>query len=265
MRRQFGQRLAEIEIVLELLALGLLAVPHLGRHCAVRPHLLAQAADQVGILGETLDQDGARAVERGRGIGDLLLRIDERRGRGRRILRGIGEQQIGQRLQPRLLGDFGLGAALRLERQIDVFQTPLGVGRHDGRLQRGVELALFADRFQDRGAALFQLAQIGQALFQSAQLRVVERAGDFLAVSRDERHGGAAVEQRHGRLDLLFANPKLFRNLPIDVCHAISFLKPSRRMTSRRAEVGYGPSALDSSTRRLKQIVLWTDDIRLTA
>jgi hypothetical protein len=36
-------------------------------------------------------------------------------------------------------------------------------------------------------------------------------------------------------------------------------------MTSRRADVGYGPSALDSSTRRSKQIVLWTDDIRLTA
>jgi hypothetical protein len=36
-------------------------------------------------------------------------------------------------------------------------------------------------------------------------------------------------------------------------------------MKSRHAEVGYGPSPLDSSTRRIKQIVLWTDDIRLTA
>ena len=84
----------------------------------------------------------------------------------------------------------------------------------------GVELALFAHGFEDGGAAFLELAQIGQALFQGAQLRIVERAGDFLAVSRHERHGGAAVEQRHGRLDLLFANPKLFRNLPIDVCHA---------------------------------------------
>ena len=135
----------------------------------------------------------------------------------------LGQQEISQRLQSGLLGDFGLGAALRLERQIDVFQTPLAVGRHDGRLQRGVELALFTDRFQDRGTALFELAQIGQALFQGAQLRIIERAGDLLAVSRDERHGGAAVEQRHGRLDLLLANPKLLRNLPIDVCHAKSF------------------------------------------
>ena len=79
------------------------------------------------------------------------------------------------------------------------------------------------DGFQDRGAALLKLAQVIQPLFQSAQLRVVERAGDFLAVSRNERHGGAAVEQRHGRLDLLLTNPEFFRDLSIDVCHAQSF------------------------------------------
>ena len=180
-------------------------------------------ADQVGILGEALHQDGAGAVERGRNVGHLLLGIDERRGQGQRIVPGLREQQIGQRFQPRLLGDLGLGAPLRLERQIDVFQTALAVGRHDGRLEGGVELALLADGIEDRLATLLKLPQIGQAFFQGAQLRIVERAGDFLAVSRHERHGGAAVEQRHGRLDLLFANPEFFRNLPIDVCHAQSF------------------------------------------
>ena len=48
---------------------------------AVRPHLLAQRADQVGVFGEALDQNGARAVERGSGIGHLLLGIDEGCGR----------------------------------------------------------------------------------------------------------------------------------------------------------------------------------------
>ena len=80
------QRLAEIEIVLELLALGLLALAHRGGQQAVRPHLLAQRADQVGVLGEALDQDGARAVERGGGIGHLLVGIDERRGQRLRIV-----------------------------------------------------------------------------------------------------------------------------------------------------------------------------------
>ncbi len=77
--------------------------------------------------------------------------------------------------------------------------------------------------FENRRATLLEFAQIAQPLFQRAQLRVVERAGDFLAVARDERHRGAAVEQRHRRLDLLFADAKFFRNLPINVCHAKSF------------------------------------------
>jgi hypothetical protein len=34
-------------------------------------------------------------------------------------------------------------------------------------------------------------------------LRIVERAGDFLAVARDEGHGGAAVDQLDRGGDLL--------------------------------------------------------------
>ena len=55
---------------------------------------------------------------------------------------------------------------------------------------------------EDRRAALFQLAQVAQALLQLAQLGVVEAAGDFLAVAGDERHRGALVEQRDGGGDL---------------------------------------------------------------
>ncbi len=119
--------------------------------------------------------------------------------------------------------DFGLGAALWLEREIDVLQPSLAVGRQDRRLQRGIELALFADRIENRDATFLEFAQVAQALLQRAQLRVVERAGQFLAVSRNEGNRGAAVEQRHRRLDLLFANAEFFRNLSVDVCHAQSF------------------------------------------
>ena len=52
------------------------------------------------------------------------------------------------------------------------------------------------------GAALLQLAQVAQALLEHAQLRVVEGAGGLLAVAGDEGHGGPAVEQLDGRLDL---------------------------------------------------------------
>ena len=64
------------------------------------------------------------------------------------------------------------------------------------------QLALLLDRGQDRRAALFQFAQIAQALFQQAQLDVVQAAGRFLAVAGDEGHGGAFVQQGDGGGDL---------------------------------------------------------------
>ena len=222
-RRQFVQRLAELEIIRKLLAFGLLALAHGRRQQAVRPHLLAQRADQVGVFAEALDQDGAGAVERRGDVGHLLLRIDEFGRGGLWIVLRLHQQQFGQRLQPGLLGDLRLGAALRLEREVDIFQPSLAVGSKDGGFERGVELALLAHRFQNGGTTRFQLAQVIQALLQIAQLRVVEPAGDFLAVPRHERHRGAAVEQGHGRLDLLLANAEFLRNLPVDVCHEKSF------------------------------------------
>ena len=160
-RRQLVQRLGEIEIVAELGAFGLSCrLRTVDAITAVRPHLLAQRADQVGVLGEALDQDGARAVERRGGIGDLLFGVDESRGRDLRVVLRLRQQQLGERLEAGLPGDLGLGAALRLERQIDVFQAPLAVGGQDRGLERGVELALLADRLEDGGAPLLQLAQI---------------------------------------------------------------------------------------------------------
>src|SRR6185437_13148493 len=68
----------------------------------------------------------------------------------------------------------------------------------------------------------FHLAQISQSLLERAQLRVIERAGQLLAIARNERDRRAAVQKRHRRVDLLLPNPKLLRNFLIDVCHANS-------------------------------------------
>ena len=86
---------------------------------------------------------------------------------------------------------------------------PLLSAASDRRLERGVELALLADRVEDDRAPLLQLAQIVQPLLERAQLRVVERAGRFLAIARDERHRRAAVEQGDRGLDLLLADAEL--------------------------------------------------------
>ena len=65
------------------------------------------------------------------------------------------------------------------------------------------QLALGADRIDDRLAAILQLAQIDQAFGQLAQLGIVQAARRFLAVARHEGHGGAFVEQGDGGRHLL--------------------------------------------------------------
>ena len=67
-RGQLGERLGEVEVVGELRALLLLALAHLGDQPARGPHPLAQLADQVGVLGEALDQDRPGAVQRRRRV-----------------------------------------------------------------------------------------------------------------------------------------------------------------------------------------------------
>ena len=92
-RGQPGERLGEIEVVGELGARLLLALAHPGDQPAARPHPLAQHADQVRVLGEPLDQDRPRAVQRRRGVGHALVRVDVGRGRLLRVASGVGQQR----------------------------------------------------------------------------------------------------------------------------------------------------------------------------
>jgi len=69
---------------------------------------------------------------------------------------------------------------------------------HDRIEQNRRHLALFFDRRDDRAATFFQLAQLAQALFQQAQLDVIEATGGFLAVAGDKWHGRTFVEQGDG-------------------------------------------------------------------
>ncbi len=65
----------------------------------------------------------------------------------------------------------------------------------DARFQLIGQLALFFDGVQDGFAARDQIAEVGELLFDVADLHFVEIAGGFLAIARDERHGAAAIEQ----------------------------------------------------------------------
>ena len=76
------QPLGGAEIVGELDAFGFLPGHDRRAPFAAFPHELPQSADELGILGELLHQDPARALERRGRVRDALLRVDIR---GRRI------------------------------------------------------------------------------------------------------------------------------------------------------------------------------------
>ena len=115
--------------------------------------------------------------------------------------------------------DLRLRATLLLEWQIDVLQARLRVGIIDPRLQRGVELALFTNGIEHGLAALIQLAEIAQALFQLAQLSVVQRLGGLLAIARDEWHGRSAVQQINRRRHLALGYLQFLGDALVDRRH----------------------------------------------
>src|SRR5690606_40328273 len=90
------------------------------------------------------------------------------------------------------------------------------------------------DAGKDRGAAVVQLAQVAQALFQIAQLGIVKAAGDFLAVAGDERHGGAFVEQRHGGGYLLRAHAQFGGDAGIDAVHEPTWVSQTMQAVPAR-------------------------------
>ena len=221
MGRNLVQRLGELEVVAELRAGLFLALDHAGLHQAAVPGERAQFADQIGVFRDAFHEDLARAVERGGGVGETRLGIEILRGGRVRIERRIGEQRVEQRFDAGFARDLRLGAALLLVGRVQVFEPGLGVGAQNGLLQFRRQLALFIDTLQHAGTALLQFAQIAQTLLQVAQLRVVQAAGDFLAVAGDERHGGAFVEQGDGGLHLLGADGQFLGDALDQIGHGI--------------------------------------------
>ncbi len=102
---------------------------------------------------------------------------------------GSASSAVGERLEPGFAGDLRARAALRLVREIQVFEDLLAVGAFDRGAQFVGELALLADALEDRRAAVFEFAQIHEPFLEIAQLRIVEIAGHFLAIPGDERDG----------------------------------------------------------------------------
>ena len=103
----------------------------------------------------------------------------------------------------------GAGGALLPIRLVQVFDALHDLGLVDLRAQVGRELALLFDGAQHLVLAGFEVAQVGQALVQITQRRIVDAAGGLLAVAGDKGDGVALVEQMHD----VFNVPGVFAEL----------------------------------------------------
>ena len=166
------------------------------------PEQLSQRSQQLGVLRDSLDQNPACPFERGIGIGNALVCVDERGG----CLLGHESRCLEERRRKRfeagIARDLRLGPALRLVRQVQVFQARLGLGGIDGSGQIRREPALLLDALENRLAPRIELAQICEPFVEHTQRRVIESAGGFLPVAGDERHGRLVIEQGDRGLDL---------------------------------------------------------------
>ena len=95
------------------------------------------------------------------------------------------------------------------------------------------------------------------------KLRIVQRSGGFLAVARDERDGGSAVEQIDRGLDLLFLDPEFFGNTRLDGNHQETPPRSDGRETVATSGRGYGRRACGSSScllafHRCLTMFIWT-------
>ncbi len=140
--------------------------------------------------------------------------IDEFLGRGRQIGESLvaGPDPERQRLEALFAGFRGLASLLGLERKIEILE-PLGIiGRANRGGKIGRELALALDRLEDRLFPLGELAQPLHAKLDLADDHLVEVAGRFLAVSRDEGNRVPIVQEPDDALDLRAPNLQVLRD-----------------------------------------------------
>src|SRR5690606_5292947 len=191
-----------------------------------------------------LDQDRARAFERGLRIRHARVLacfrrkrfLEETRRFALRVQGGIREQCLGERLEARFASDLRFRAALRLVRQVQVFESLFGFARLDAGPELRSELLLLFDARENLRAAGFELTQIPEPLFQRTELCVIEAAGRFLAVPRDEGNRGTFIEQSNGGGDLLRLGGELCGDARFDRRQQATYggVKESRALWRKR-------------------------------
>ena len=171
-------------------------VDELCDHLAVFHEQVAQLFAHVGVVGDDFGDDVFGACDGIFGGRNALFFIDIFGGFGVHVERLIlREDGLRQGLQAALDGDARARLLFLFIRAVDIFR--LGQRRRGG--ERGGDLvrhfALLGDGLGDLFFALFQAAQIGEAVVELAQHLVVAAARHLFAVARDERNGVALVDE----------------------------------------------------------------------
>ena len=211
-RRRGRNGFVVIEVVAEFRAFFLFAGHHGGDDMRVLPQVITHFGQQRRVFGEALHQNIARAVQRSFGVRYAFIGVDKFGGFGFRIVRRLVPQQIGQWLKAGFDRNLPARAALRFVRQIEVFELGFTQGTVNGFFQVTGQLALLADRFEDRLTSVFQLAQIAQTGLKVTQLRVIQTAGDFFTITCNKRHGVPFIKQANGSFYLFGSGLKFTRN-----------------------------------------------------
>jgi len=202
------------KLLVDLVLLAVVGIPGFRGQKTPGQGQLAHRLPDPRIIGDRLGADIARPRQRRLRILHPLFRIHILPG----VLEGIpaedllGEYELRQRLQPLLARHRRPGAALWLEGKVEVLQRLQLVGRPQGRLQLGRQLALLLDALEDRLPALLEIAHIFDPLLDGAYLLLIQTSGRLLAITRNEGDGVVRIQQLDRALDLAPTQAQLFRD-----------------------------------------------------
>ena len=162
----------------------------------------------LGIVAHGLGDDIARALERCRGVGDLLGDIFLRLCLHVSAL-GQSEQPVRQGLEPDLDGRGGAGLFLLHIGTVDILYLGELRAAQDALADLVGELALLGDETQDVLLALGEAVFIVVLLLDGEDLLLIQAACLLLAVASDKGDGIPLFQHFQGAAHLLFADLQL--------------------------------------------------------
>ncbi len=161
MRGDGGYCFLEVVILLELRGVRGRGIDNFGVDDAVLGKVGAGKATHLGILGNSFGGNIARALQRGRNVRHVLLRINEGSGDNFGHVIALREQELRQRLQATLAGNHRARPAFGAIGQVDILKLGTRLTCQNARFQLIGQLSLLDDGCKHRLATRLQFAVEG--------------------------------------------------------------------------------------------------------